>query len=826
MRRTWIVVAIFAIAIAAVPNAAPARAHAAPAPTSVFDALGSCFSSRRHLLLAFVIDESASLGDAAQHRPGTDPSAQRVAAAQIAVDGIENLAAQGTRVDVLLSGFSDDLHEYGTWQSLDATTRPSIEQQLDGFRTRDTGVDTDFYNAIAGVQRELAQRAAASGDDPCELVLLFTDGRFDIDSRVAKPYDTNGDDPKDVKAARGIAAMCAPGGPMQRLRDDGAHTVTLALADASSPGSGQPDRAFLDRLASGDCATPGSQYGASFDAANAPLLVGEFDTIASRVRAGVALPGDCAHASARVDTGPALRAVHVFADLGAPRGELVITPPQGRPLRIPSTGVFSSGGITARATVVRERFVAVEVAPSAAWSGALTAAVEQGGQGARCQVFVFGNWHAQLDATSLRRGETATLTFAIVDSTGHSVPEAELPSSASVTATIEDPASRQLPVALRVVHARGGFEAAYTLPSTFSGGAVVVTSTLHVTVDGLDLTSGPRPVELAVAQHAGLPSVSPARLRMTNVVGTGVARAVLRVAGDPTRAGRVCITGIDWLATPPVPVTDLETTPVGTCARVGPNGRAELPFTVSVRTLGYGRVSGEVRLVVSGAGTPATIVEPFAFSISAPVNAATRNLVFVALFAAALLVPLGLLWAMSRQAAVFRQPAGLRAARVDVRVYPDGTVRRFDGDGVAVPLELRPSDFVDAHVTEGRTRAFAWRDLEFAARWSWNPFAAPHGEVHTDGAHVAASEGTLRGRRRTTNGRVALTLPGTWIFTLGPPVDDPGTRVVEGTVTAFVLADASFDYQAERIVESVRGFFGRVAQRLTARVREPGDKGR
>jgi hypothetical protein len=232
--------------------ATASAAEAAPAPSNVsaFESIGGCFAAQKHVLLAFVIDELASLGDATQQKPGTDPSARRVTAAQVAVDGIANVASQGTKVDVLLTGFSDDLHVYGGWQPLDGRSRTGIEQQLDGFRARAQGLDTDFYNAMAGVQRELARRAAALRDrsQPCELVLLFTDGRFDIDTHVAKPYEANANATKEAKAAAGIAALCAGDGPMQRLRNDGARTITLALADPLSTGPGQPDRAFLQRL--------------------------------------------------------------------------------------------------------------------------------------------------------------------------------------------------------------------------------------------------------------------------------------------------------------------------------------------------------------------------------------------------------------------------------------------------------------------------------------------------------------------------------------------------------------------------------------------------
>ena len=224
----------------------PAVAGAGTASTApAFTALGRCLEQNHRLLLAFVMDESGSLGDASRSQPGTDPTAQRVTAAQVAVQGLADLAGRGVQVKVLLSGFSDDLHTYGPWQTLDQTSTGAIAGQLASFRTRDQGLDTDFYDAIAGVQRALSAEAATTHNAACQVVLLFTDGRFDIATTGSKAYDTNGADPDATKVAKGIAALCAPNGPMQKLRRANGETITLALADPSAPNADQPDRAFL-----------------------------------------------------------------------------------------------------------------------------------------------------------------------------------------------------------------------------------------------------------------------------------------------------------------------------------------------------------------------------------------------------------------------------------------------------------------------------------------------------------------------------------------------------------------------------------------------------
>ncbi len=237
--------------------------------------------------------------------------------------------------------------------------------------------------------------------------------------------------------------------------------------------------------------------------------------------------------------------------------------------------------------------------------------------------------------------------------------------------------------------------------------------------------------------------------------------------------------------------------------------QATIPFTVDVLAQSYGRVNGQIHLVLTGASEKKTAyVLPFTFSITRPVSAATRNTLFFVLLLAGLIAPLLLLMFLSYRAAMFEHQPGLRAARLRVRVFADGTMRRIEETG-APPLTFVESDFEDAGIPPGRVRSFVWHDLMFHARWSWNPFAAPHGEVSVKGQYVTASDGSLRGRRHLTKGRVLLALPGTWIFALDPASedDDADVRAVDGTVSVFIAAGAPFLQQAPRMMRSLREFF-------------------
>lgn len=827
-RRRLALSALAIFAVAALPAPVAYADTQGAAASSVFESIGGCFAAQKHVLLALVMDESASLGDAATQKPGTDPTARRVTAAQVAVDGIANLATQGTNVDVLLTGFSDNLHQYGTWQRLDNRSRQGIEQKLNAFRTRDQGLDTDFYTAMAGVQRALAKQAATLGTSPpCQLVLLFTDGRFDIDTHVPKPYDPNANDPKALKAALGIAALCSPNGPMQQLRTNGVRTITLALADPSA-GAGTADPAFLQRLATGDCSTPGDQYGASFDATNAADLVGQFDAVATRLRGGTALAGDCTTPET-LQIAPALRGLHIFADTGSAASNVVITVPGGRQVRIsPQTGTTPPiAGVQLRATATGNQFLIIEATPAAGfatashrWSGKWTIAFASSSAGAHCAISAFESWKPQPRKVTLQRGVAATIVFDMVDEHGHPTPAASLPSGARVVATLSNAATSATPIPLTVSRVKGQYKATVKLPESFKGQTATITATLHVSVAGTDIVSSPTATELAVKQ-AGFPAIVGSTLSLSSVTGAGVSHATIDVVGDAGYAGKVCIDRVSYPTLPPIPVADLVATPAGTCANVGPGGKATLGFTVQLGSQADGRVNGLIELRVTGVGNKhfQTAI-PFTFKISRTVSSGKRAGVFVILLLAGIAAPLLILFFFGYRGAAFEIPDGLRAARIRVRVFGDGSIRRLEASGATPPLALEEADFDDAGTALGRARTIKWNDLEFRARSPRNPFGPPIGEVDVTGQYVTASDGVLRGGRRGTIGRVPLALPGTWVFALDPDGDasDEHMQAVDGTLSVFIAAGAPFVDQAPRVMHSLTDFFAELARRIDTRL--------
>ena len=79
------------------------------------------------------------------------------------------------------------------------------------------------------------------------------------------------------------------------------------------------------------------------------------------------------------------------------------------------------------------------------------------------------------------------------------------------------------------------------------------------------------------------------------------------------------------------------------------------------------------------------------------------------------LAPLAFLLLLGHRAAAFEHPPGLRAARLRVRVFADGRLRRLEASGPSPPLSFVEDDFGSAGTAPGRQRSFTLDDLEFRA---------------------------------------------------------------------------------------------------------------
>jgi hypothetical protein len=146
----------------------------------------------RHVLV--LMDQSGSLRQ-------TDPHQERVNAAQELVTSLAATANQPGAVSITIAGFDAAYEELGTHALPQGA--PDAQRQLDEFRQRDRGVNTDYVAALLGASRHFAGIAAPPG---CKTLVWFTDGAHDIEVPTAGEAATY----SSLIDSNGLRASLAP----------------------------------------------------------------------------------------------------------------------------------------------------------------------------------------------------------------------------------------------------------------------------------------------------------------------------------------------------------------------------------------------------------------------------------------------------------------------------------------------------------------------------------------------------------------------------------------------------------------------------------------
>jgi hypothetical protein len=230
---------------------------------AAFERLATCSRDTGRLQVLLLMDESGSL-------QWTDADDRRVIAAQTAVLSLAALGDdEGVTVEVALSSFAVDFSLVTGWSQLDSDSAEGLLADVRTFQDRNLGLDTDYHNAFTGVRDELSRRAAETGDGsrPCQLLLLFTDGDYDVEPRergaggqrgqnITKVYapDLPLDQPGNpaLVEERGRELLCEGGGLLDELRESDIVTVTLALEEDIDPEAST----FLRAVTTGEARTP------------------------------------------------------------------------------------------------------------------------------------------------------------------------------------------------------------------------------------------------------------------------------------------------------------------------------------------------------------------------------------------------------------------------------------------------------------------------------------------------------------------------------------------------------------------------------------------
>lgn len=850
--------AFLTCAVAGALTAFPAEGQtASSAPLA---GLRTCLESQEALSVLMLFDESGSLDS-------TDPRGQRVVAAIALLRALDRLAqgssdVAGRSVDVALAGFSEGFLMRRTWTPLDDSSVESLAASIEAFANLDEGLDTDFYLALKGAQREMAQHALASETSRCQAVVLFTDGAYSFDLRdERKPYGPDIPITTQDAALKVIGAgrrlLCDAKSPVaDQIRNDGVTLITVALARDIA----DADRGFIESLsmrtgAGGAVCGLSEPNGAYLAVEQNDELIRAFDDIGNLIDGGTELPtGALTPTPCDADGPPCVRAelpftidrallrVHVLAettatgigvDLARPlAGDAVSTP-----ITYEQEGTVEISGVRVAYEWLSESALDLdlELPPELveAWEGDwMVRFWDLDGQNpeiaASAQIYIYEGLKPSLvnaDAFRLRRGLESEIVVEVVNEAGDAAGPAD-----SVTRTLSGSIG-----GVSLIFTPFGvdrYRASYTPPLdlTASQLELVLSLGLELSTDSfgtLQLTDVPASYSVPLDLPVGYPTVTPAAIDFGKYVSSdGAAPSVSRVLsieggsdpscvwftlGDfPQRPEGVGIPAITfhvrsedggWDESPSAGER-------GSCVEVAAGATLEVRVELAPSGEGFGLLEGTVvaHLLTDVAPEDEAIKEiPASLRLAVAPNTSILVGTFVLLFVFGLGIPLGIQYALNKSAARFEPTDGLRVAVVRLAV---GDVVTRPGDGG--PL-LAPEDFTNlrsgttARLSQVAIDAPGARPLTLMARISRIPVLPPFGRVRSDGSQVI----TVDESEFVEEASVPLSLNGAWVF-VGEGMErseqieefstDGGKPVVVGTL--YCLAERPA-HQIDALVSAI-----------------------
>ncbi|MEZ5183324.1 MAG: VWA domain-containing protein [Acidimicrobiales bacterium] len=801
MRRAWGALATVLVLLALV-GVAPASAQdeTTGAPDTpdggpAIDDLVGCVQSSQRLLVLFLIDESASL-------KASDPEDRRVEAAQGALDSLLSLAtaegAASPSVDLAFAAFSNEYRLVQDWTPAGEDTAAELTDALAGFADLESGIDTDFVNALSSGRDALADRSAevtrAGGAAPCRAVLLFTDGGFDLAVResaadrdrlgTTKPYApgielTSPEAVQEAEAA-GRRALCEPDGLADQLRADDVTLLTVALSGGVARRAQLPLAAATAGTADDyTCGTPTEEpTGAYLPAAGVDVLVARFNEIGVRLAGGnpypgaedVAVCGDspCAEGQRTFSLDQGLRRAQVVALAPEPGAVLRLEGPSGASVDLTEGGTASVGEVAVTARSLAGRGLTVDLErPEASgdWDGTWTASLldpsgDQEGEDAILQVFVFSDLGvAFVDLPALVRGAGGDLRRA---------DGARGPRRRRARDGVDGGAAGHRPdpgddhdgghgrPACRAVRATVPVPAELT-----SNGVQVEVVAQLTTSSGAQLVARSAPAEVLVERPPGSIQILPASLKMPSLTGTGATETTIILQGAE-EDGRLVRRRHPCPRHRTVRRRSRSRSTASRCrARPTASRCPRLATTITIAASPDGRASGAVQgsvQVFERAGPRPRPPPPTCSSGSTSPAGWTRlgGCCWLRCSCwAAWPSPMLLLVVINALTARFQTLDVVRGAAVPVRVGPRGAVRT-DGPHER-SLALREGDFRSL-AGLGTARRFTFGGVVFRAKASRN---LPGATVA-----MAAPEGGAEKLKGNAGSRVELDpgLAGSWVF--------------------------------------------------------------
>ncbi|WP_342318601.1 vWA domain-containing protein [Corynebacterium mayonis] len=303
--------------------------------------LGACIAEQEVLDVVLLMDESGSLayevkdGVSNRGKPGADPDANRVDAAQRFIDElVAQQEATGLKSNVKIVGFGQDYKSnathpdaYGDWIALNASTAKDAKDEISKFVDRTEEDYTNYSNALTGAYNDLTR---SGSEHPCRMVVTFTDGEL-TSNPAQEPVD-------QVKHE-----LCRPRGVTDRLRGAGITNVGIGLSAPHVPSN----FALLRGVTEGGGENCGSAEpnGAFFEAQNVGGLFASFRRALST--GNDVQQNTTADQAMRVvldDSITKLRMSVVAEDNLGPDAFVLLTAPTGETLELKQSGEQGLGG--------------------------------------------------------------------------------------------------------------------------------------------------------------------------------------------------------------------------------------------------------------------------------------------------------------------------------------------------------------------------------------------------------------------------------------------------------------------------------------------------
>lgn len=792
-----------ASAIALTPDVAgpPADVNA-----EALQRVGACIAGGGQGDMLLLIDRSGSLQK-------TDPKGNRADAAKYLVRQMAAFVdSTKAQIQLAVAGFDATYSKTADWVKLSSATLPQVETSIEALRDQNRGLDTDYWNALNGARRDLAERAS-SGGSHCSFLVWFTDGEYDVEPRGGRSDEERRalGDPKpylqgssittaaeaDAAVAAGLQDVCRPGGVADQLRSQKIVNIAVGLG----VGAASPDFTKLRAIATGAEGSCGAVVrpapGAFFLVSDIDSLYFAFDQFATPGRSpltqtgAVCGPEVCAAGTHRFVLDPSIGSAHVLGASSAKDQQVLLLSPAGAKVEL---GKGATGGsATVPGATVEWRWVSDQTvsfdlrrASDQDWTGPWSLAFLSQSSAAgssRSSLHIFGDlvpmWR---EATGMARvGDQLTMTLAIGHADGSIVDPGSLTPETTLSAELVTPDGASTVIADNLPPKLTANPTGLDL-TTATPGQVRVRLKLVVTTKSWSSPSGaqvpgttlePQVKDyLVTIQAPATYPVVPSSVDFGHTTTKDPVQASLPIQGE----------GCVWLGDVPAPVT----LPQGVSAATVTSSAKDqgscvvgsLPLSIAPSDIGNGLVSGILRVVTASkdAGAkPIPVPVTYQLDMARPANTTVLVIALVGITLLGVAIPLGLIYLVKFLTAKI---PGESIKAGSVRGPVDDT-RSFLSDGLALDPTTLKTEFLS-----GDRRRVSVAGCSLCAKTGL-ALTEP-GYVLVEQAGSPAGSGR-EAARKGTQARLPLAVQGNWCVSLDAA--DPWHGDVQ--VTFFTAAGAS-----------------------------------